>query len=309
MSHSKWIVLAIVAAFTSGGTTSAVAGQPEPVTSGLGYTNLTALRVNPLGLQDQLELDLWWRLFDPGDSPLLANNSFSVGVAPILSPASARLGVALKLRPLNIFKIEVKWEYLAWFGNFDLLQSFGSPRDDFSDSAIEAGGEAGRNSAQDGWQLTLDAEARAKVGPVIIRSRFKAGYVDVPLDGDDTVFFEQYYDLLLPSRGWFFINDADLLATLGPHLIIGVRHTVMAVDYPDDAYRDGEPRKTTSSPVHRVGPLVAWRFFDEPGAAFNQPTLLVLAQWHLQHRWRTGADVDQAVPYLVVAFAFTGELL
>lgn len=308
MGRSSWTVAALAAALTLAAS-PALAAIPEPVTSGLGYTNLVALRVNPLGLQDQLELDLWWRLFDPGDSPLLANNAFSVSVAPVLSPASARLGLALKLRPLNVFKIEVRWEYLAWFGNFDLLQSFASPRDDFSDTAIAAGGDAGRNSAQDGWQLTLDGSVRAKIGPVVIRTRFKAGYIDVPLDHGDTVYYEQYYDLLLPSRGWFFLNDADVLATFGPHLIVGVRHSFASVAFPDDAYRAGEPHRTTSSPVHRVGPLIAWRFFDEPGATFNQPTILVLAQWYLQHRWRTGADVDQAIPYLAAAFAFSGELL
>lgn len=310
MCHGKWagvVTTAIAAAIAWAGAASA--SEPEAPTSGLGYTNLTALRINPLGLQDQLELDYWWRLYDAGDSPLLANNMFSVGVSPIFSPATARLGVALKVRPLNIFKLEVRWEYLAWFGNFDLLQSFGSPRDDFSDTALEAGGDAGRNSAQDGWQLTLDGELRAKLGPLIIRTRFKASYIDVPLDHGDTVFYEQYFDLLLPSQGWFFLNDLDVLATLGPHLILGARHSFAAVSFPDDAYRAGEPTKTTSTPTHRIGAVVAWRFFDDPGAAFNQPTVLLLVQWYVKHRWRTGVDVDQAIPYIALAFAFSGELL
>ncbi|TNF32086.1 MAG: hypothetical protein EP329_11210 [Deltaproteobacteria bacterium] len=256
MGRSSCAVVALIAALTLTGSRAAA----EPVTRGLAYSDLTALRLNPQGLQNQLELDLWWRLFDPGDSALLANNAFSVGIAPILSPASTRLGLTLKLRPLNVFKVEVRWEYLAWFGNFNLLQSFGSPRDDYSDSALDAGGEAGRNSAQDGWQLTLDAEARAKVGPVILRSRFKAGYIDVPLDHGDTVYYEQYYDLLLPSRGWFFLNDADVLVQIGSHLIVGARHSFASVAYPGDAYRPASPTGRRAAPFTASGP-------SSPGAS------------------------------------------
>jgi len=37
--------------------------------------------------------------------------------------------------------------------------------------------------------------------------------------------------------------------------------------------------------------------------------VLVLAQWHLQHRFRTGEDVTAALPCLAVAFQFVGDLL
>jgi len=276
---------------------------------GLAYTDLTVLSVNPLGLQNTYELDLWWRLFDPGDSTLLANNAFSVGLAPRVTPALVRLGATVKLRPLNIFKLEVRGEYLAYFGNFDAVQSFASPRADFSDTALARGGDAGRNRATDGWQLTLDAELRARLGPVVLRSRLRAGYVDVDLGNGDPVYYEPFYDLLLPRAGWLLTHDADVLVVLGPHLTLGVRHAFAAVAYPADAYLAGEPHRTTASPVHRLGPLVAWRFFDEPGAAFNEPTLVLFVLWNVVHPWRAGVEVDQALPTVALAFAFTGELL
>ena len=44
------------------------------------------------------------------------------------------------------------------------------------------------------------------------------------------------------------------------------------------------------------------------GDAFEKPTLLLIANWYLSHRWRTGADVTQAFPYLALAFRFEGTL-
>ena len=282
---------------------------PPTPESQIFYSNLTVVRLNPLGLQNQFELDFRHRLFDPGDSLILSQNYAAFTLAPILTPGLMRLGVAAKVQPLAILKLEAKWEYLNYFGNFDLLQSYEGANADFSDTAIADGGDAGNNYATDGWQLTLDAEARARVGPVIVRNRFKAGYLEVALRNDDTVFYDQYFDLLLPRQGWFFTNDLDLLIQVSSNLIVGVRHAFMSVDYPAEAFEAGQPRTTDSSPTHRLGPLIAYTFFDEPGEAFNRPTVLLLVNWYLDHRFRTGQDVSQAFPYIVLGFAFTGDLV
>ncbi len=269
------------------------------------YTNLTALRLNPLGLQNQFELDWRHRLYDPGESRLFADNFAGLTFAPTLTPGLARVGLAAKFQPLAILKLEVRWEYLAYFGILDLLQSFPDASADFSDSALKKGGDAKQNYATDGWQLTIDTELRAKVGPVIARSRFKAAYVDVALHAGDRVYYDQYSDLLIRGNGWFVTNDADLLFELGRHWIVGVRHSFADVFYGDAAASGGGK----NAPTHRLGPLVAYTFFDTPGESWNRPTILLVANWHLAHRWRTGADVSQAVPYLALGFAFTGDLL
>jgi len=287
------------------------ATEPLPPTpkEQLFYQNLVALRLNPLGLQNQFDLDWRHRLYDPGDSVVMSQNYWSIGVSPLLTPALMRLGVAAKFQPLAILKLEVKWEYLNYFGNFDLLQSYKTANAEFSDTDIAAGGDAGNNYPTDGWQLTLDGEVRAKVGPVIVRNRFKAGYVEVALRNNDKVFYDPFFDLLLPGKGWFFTNDLDLLFQLSKHLIVGVRYAFMDVQYPDDAFLPGESTDTSSAPTQRLGPLVAYTFNDEPGASFNKPTILLLVNWHLQHRWRTGQDVSQAFPSIVLGFAFSGDLI
>lgn len=60
---------------------------------------------------------------------------------------------------------------------------------------------------------------------------------------------------------------------------------------------------------HRLGPLFAWQFAQEPpGRRFNQPTLFVLAQWWLQHPYRTGEEQSAALPLIGLGFAFNGDL-
>lgn len=302
-------VLALALGFLCSSPALAADEVPPTPETQLFYSDLTVVRYNPLGLQNQFELDWRHRLYDPGDSLVMAQNFWSIGVAPVLTPGLMRLGVNAKLQPLAILKLEVKWEYLSYFGNFDLVQSYPSANADFSDSAIADGGDAGANYATDGWQLTLDAEARARVGPVIVRNRFKAGYLEVALRDGDEVFYEQYFDLLLPKQGWFFTNDLDVLVQVSKQLIIGARWAFMDVAYPDSAFLPGEARESDSAPTNRLGPIIAYTFFDEPGAAFNKPTILLLANWYLQHRFRTGADTSQALPYLVLGFAFSGDLI
>jgi hypothetical protein len=36
---------------------------------------------------------------------------------------------------------------------------------------------------------------------------------------------------------------------------------------------------------------------------------VLITSWYLKHRYRTGQDVSQAVPYVVLGFAFTSDLV
>ena len=291
-------------------TTPGRAQAPPPPTPKqvLTYQNLTVVRLNPLGLQNQFDIDFRLRLYDPGDSVVMAGNYVGLSLSPILTPGLMRLGVAAKFQPLAILKLEARWDYVNFFGNFDLLQSYADPDADFSDSALKDGGEAKQNYATDGWQATIDGELRARVGALIVRTRAKLGYVEMALRGADTVFYDQYYDLLLPGSGWFITNDADVLVQVNEHLILGVRHSFADVFYRASDFEPDGTRTTDSAPTHRLGPLAAWTFFDEPGASWNRPTIVLILNWYLQHRFRTGDDVSQAMPYIVLGFAFGGDL-
>jgi hypothetical protein len=41
----------------------------------------------------------------------------------------------------------------------------------------------------------------------------------------------------------------------------------------------------------------------------NSLTLLLLVNWYLAHRWRTGQDVSAAIPYVLLGLSFHHDLL
>ena len=61
--------------------------------------------------------------------------------------------------------------------------------------------------------------------------------------------------------------------------------------------------------MHRLGPLVAWTFFEKRGGRYNGPTVAVLSQWYLRHRYRAGEARSQAIPNIAILFGFFGDLL
>jgi hypothetical protein len=41
----------------------------------------------------------------------------------------------------------------------------------------------------------------------------------------------------------------------------------------------------------------------------NKPTILMIGNWWLAHRYRTGVDVSQLMPYFLIGFQVTTDLL
>jgi hypothetical protein len=145
------------------------------------------------------------------------------------------------------------------------------------------------------------------VSSIVLRNEttFFAGQID--LRGDDRLYYNVRSDLLVPNGGWSMTSDIDLVWLSSFGLIGGVRASVGHAFYrPDDEAPGGAG--DASSPTVRAGPLLAYVFFDEPGAIFNKPTVIAMANWWLAHRYRTGEDVSQAIPYVAVAFRCEGEL-
>jgi len=123
-------------------------------------------------------------------------------------------------------------------------------------------------------------------------------------DGD-TVFYDQIYDVLMPDRGWMLTNETDGLFVTDSGFIIGARYTFSKPFY--EARNEGGPNTPTNE-VQRVGPLLAYVLDSSIGGRFERPTILLLTQWHIRHRWRTGADVDRAVPHVGLGFTIRGTL-
>ena len=85
-----------------------------------------------------------------------------------------------------------------------------------------------------------------------------------------------------------------------------------AIDVGNNAYNDHYAAlggvENPNTPIVRTGPLLAYVFFDDPNTAFNKPAILLILNWNIKHRFRTGRDVSAAVPYVVLGFKFEGTL-
>ncbi len=262
------------------------------------YRSVTAASVNSEGLASKLDLGYRYRLFD-SDSILTRDSFVGLALAPMVTPIFAQIGVAAQAQPLAVLYLEARWKTTGWFGNRGHVQTFSDGTEDFSDDRISDLGESDETFSTTSWEAELTAELRARVGPVVVRNRtmFIRSELTPPQRPGDTLYYDPIYDLLMPTSGWSSTNDADLLLMLrDDRLIVGVRHTMR------DAHRDDA---AADVPTHRVGPLVAYRLSSDPGARFDAPTLVTMIQWHAKHRYRAGS----AMPYVLVAFAFQGDLL
>ena len=264
------------------------------------HRNTLAIRVNPLGLLYDGRFVYRQRLY-VAESTALRDNFLGIGIAPGASPAFARLGVIVEVQPATMLGFWAVYEYMQYFGTFNLLASYPSASANFSDSAIR--NRMPPPSTTGGTMLTFGANLNLKVGPIVLRSQAKLMAPDFKLRPGDTVLYDQFSDLLLANGRFTFTNDLDLLFQTRFGLVAGVRYNVGIPIYgPENTAKE-------DNSTHRLGPFVAYRFFDHDGARFNQPTIAVVINWYLKHRWRTGADSPAALPYMALAFNVVGDLI
>jgi hypothetical protein len=107
----------------------------------------------------------------------------------------------------------------------------------------------------------------------------------------------------MANREPTLVNDLDVLyeAPLAG-LYAGLRYSAGLPIYGPD---NGSADRST----HRLGPLIAYRFFDRDGALFNQPTLAVVINWYLKHPYRAGQLQSAALPYAAIGFQTSGDFL
>lgn len=266
------------------------------------HKNTFALRYNPLGLLYSGSFTYRYRLYET-PSVALRDNFVGGGLNLIASPAFVRVGPMIEVNPLTVFGLFAAVQFVQYFGTFNLYQGFPSANSNFSDTALKQ--TAGTTA--NGWEVTFGANLQLKVGPMVIRSQARLLRPD--MGTGDRIYYDQFYDLGVPNRGWFFTNDLDVLwQGLSNKLFAGLRYTASAPFYdPNKHVAPGESVPDNST--HRVGPFLGYTFKSADGAKFNNPTVFLLIQWFLKHPYRTGADVSRALPLLGVGFQFTGDFL
>lgn len=279
--------------------------RPEPDQK-IVYRNLTVARLNPLGLLEFLDVGYQQRLF-VSSSPLFKDNFASIGARLLLSPAFARMSAVLRIQPLSILQFFAEYELGGHFGTFNFLQSFPSASADYSDTAIDALED--RAYATTGSQIAVGGTLQLKVGPIAARSTARFIRPDYDLRDGDQVFYDTTYDLLIPDRGWAMNKDTDLLFVSDFGLVAGLRWTMSQAFFkPSHIVPYSQEPGLAPGAQHRVGPFFAYEFFDKPGARFNKPTALLIVNWWVKHQYRTGQDVSQAFPLIILGFVVSGDL-
>lgn len=310
--------------------TSALAGaqtlqEQGPPLHRVVHKNTLALRLNPLGLLYDGRFAYRLRLYQ-SESVALRDNFLGVGVAPVASPAFLRIGPYVEVSPLTVLNFWAAIQFVQYFGSFSLFQSFPSANSNFSDARItrlnkgtdpEDPTGALKNYVTNGWEVTLGANLQVKVSSVVLRSMARLVNGHMAVRPGDRVYYDQYYDVAAPNDGWYLTNDLDVLYQgLENRLVVGARYTVTAPFYDRRHIDPGLGETIPNNSMHRVGPFAAYTFKFQDGATFNTPTVFLLVQWWLMHRYRTGPGcasgcdtVTQALPLIGVGFQMTGDFL
>ncbi|PRP97327.1 hypothetical protein [Enhygromyxa salina] len=301
----------------------AAAPDPEPPAappSNIGskhsitYTSLLAPRINPLGLEERLWIGYEYRLYDK-DKTILNGSNLAIYFRPIVNPAITLIGATVQVQPAAVLRLRATYSYVQWFGTFQFMQTYKSPHDDYSETRLDAQADAGENYVTGGHQVELEALVQARYKGLVFRSGTFGIYNHYSnLRGDDDLFYAVRYDILAPAQGWLLTNDTDLLwlqDIKGPRhatAMFGARASTVMPFYKDEVYEEGDVIENPNGPQFKLGPALGYVFYDRPERRFNKPTLLMMPQWNLKHRWRTGRDVSTAFPTIVIAFVFSGQL-
>ena len=301
--------IVLLAAFLSSSVASAQMLQDQgPPQHRIIHRNTFALRYNPLGLFYDGRFAYRYRLYQ-SDSKALRDNFLGIGVAPTVSPVFLRIGPYVEFNPLSMLGIWAMVQFVQYFGTFNLAQGFPGAQSNFSDTSVKANGA--NRVATNGYEVTIGANFQAKVSVIILRSQARLVYGSLKLKDGERIYYDQTYDVGAPNQGFMFTNDLDVLFQgLENKLVAGARYTATVPLYdPARHFDPNDPSGTADNSLHRLGPFVGYTFRIEDGAAFNTPTVFILVQWWLKHRFRTGLDTSQALPLMGIGFQMTGDFL
>lgn len=266
------------------------------------FSNLLVARANPIGLEDQIRAGYQRRLY-ASDSAALKDNFLFLGAHPKLNPAGIKIGPSLELQPMSMLNLRASWDFVAWFGLFNCVQSFRGPEFNYSDATLRTLGAY----ATTGSRLTLDATLQAKVGPIVIRNRLGFERWSANLREGDRVFYEATHDTLLPNDGWTMSDDLDVLWMGGGPVIAGLRYSGVLPFY-RPRHHDSPLSETAENAHSRLGLLALYLLPDGGSPQFSRPAIVANVAWYLGHRYRAGTD-NRFVPYLILGFSFQSDLL
>jgi hypothetical protein len=235
--------------------------------------------VNPLGLQNALDVDWSWRL-SGSRRPLLQDAHVRVGLGDRLSPAYNRLGAFAEIAPLSVLDLQAGVEPVLYFGTFNALFGFRGYDAPFGSDALEARRAHGDASAGLAARAYVGPTLKARLRHVVARAHADFEWWRSQRPGGMAFFYEPTRDTLLDARGDRMVC-AEALALYeisdrhGWRLLAGPMYTLTRV------WRAPENQKQDLGLLAMIG-LGAKRL----GA--HDPTLLTRVFYYLQDPHRRG---------------------
>jgi hypothetical protein len=305
----KWVHPMVIPDFSRQPQSPEIVGRPQHRWI---WRNLFAARLNPLGLVNRFQTGWRTQLLDkPG--PLYDESQASLLFHSNLSPAMGEVGARVEFQPLSVLRFAATYAFVGSMGLFDFVQPFDSPDEEFDDDTLDDRKDL--NIRTTGHYLEPSVLVQAKVGSIAVRNETKWAYRYFAGVDNDQYFWDPVYDVMFPNNGWIMTNDTDLLYLFDFGLTVGARWTYTNVFYREGIDQDGPA--ADNAPLHRLGPAILYKFFEDPAPTrWNAPTVGVLAQWWLKHRYRTGKapaagledrSVTQAYPYILLLFIQKGD--
>ncbi|MDX2086444.1 MAG: hypothetical protein SFX73_01285 [Kofleriaceae bacterium] len=288
-------------------------------------SDLTIFRLNPIGLESRARIGLQKRLYESA-KPISRNNFMFLGGFARINPATAILGVGGEIQPASIFNLRVSGEVQQFFGTFGFLQSFNTANANYSDQTLKDLRDDPVRSPQATHLLhaQIQPTLQLKFGPIALKSQLQLDYwVLGDVRDGETVAYEATYDTLLPDKGWTLATDTDLLYLGVPGLAVGVRHSYVRPFYKERHFLNATDFAgyRQANEHSRIGLFAAYTLKDLGPSKFNKPTLILIASFYTDHRYRLGVPdqlpaggrnedyVSRAFPYLLLGFAFESDLL
>jgi hypothetical protein len=280
------------------------------------WRDTSTFRLNPIGLSNEARFTYRYRLYK-SESKALRDNFLGIGIQPAITGAYTRLGVVAEVQPLSVLQLWALGEVVQYFGAAEYFQSFPDATSDYRESqlnvqALRGVGDPLMNYSTSGKQLTLGATLQMRFGPVVVRDQFRGVLPSYNLRAGDKVFYDIMYDVLSGNQSWFVVNDLDVLYQLNfensSQLSVGIRWSAAQPFYQPKDFADNKVMPTNNG-QSRVGPVIAYSLFNHDGAGFNSPTLLMVLNWYTSHKYRTGVDSPEGLPYIVVGLSFAGDFL
>lgn len=264
------------------------------------FNNLSAGRGNPIGLASFVFFGYRYHLFN-SESILLKPAFVEFGPQFTLTPDFLEGGLELTVKPLAILTFEARYMLAAHSPLLTDFQSFKTPHADYSPRRRIQRGMGDEGYRTYGGFLRLKTIFEMQLGAFAISNEFEIHRMDVALREGDQYFYSSRWDTVFPNHGWGFANFLNLIVFTKSKFLIGLRYEVTKPFIKNHWFDNFELHQ-------RLGLLWGYPLIKRQRGWLREVLGLGSVQWWLAHPYRTGREVSQLVPYVIMGISMNGGI-